>query len=310
MDARAAPAFSTCLARLLADYKQRAWSLVVTIFGDAVAPRGGELALASLLAITAAFGIQDGAVRVALSRLASDGWIESRRRGRNSFYRLTPAGQAEFEAATRRIYHAEPTAWRGDWHVVVLGPEGNGGQTARERLLRAGYTALAPATFARPLPADEGPPVVEGALLAFRGPVEGGAATPEAAASLWPLAELAASYRELVARFAPLAEAASFGPPPDRLTALVARVLLIHAYRRIVLRDPLLPPTLLPEDWPGVEARRLCARLYRALLEPSERWLDEHGRNEQGPLPPPGPAFFARFHGGGQEMLQHPLKIG
>lgn len=33
--------------------------------------------------------------------------------------------------------------------------------------------------------------------------------------------------------------------------AFTARILLIHHYRRVVLRDPLLPSALLPADWPG-----------------------------------------------------------
>jgi phenylacetic acid degradation operon negative regulatory protein len=293
MDAPDLPSFPTSLQRLLAEYPQRASSLVVTVFGDAVAPRGGELALASLLAITAAFGIQDGAVRTALSRLAGDGWIESRRRGRHSHYRLTPAGEAEFEAATRRIYQAAQVLWQGDWHVVVPGPDGNGFAD----LPRQGYAALTPTTWVRPIAPGEVPAAPTCALLAFTGPVEGAVATREQAARLWPLVELAEAYRAFLARFGPLAEAAALAPPADRLTALVARILLIHAFRRIALRDPQLPPALLPEDWPGPAARALCARLYRVLVDPSERWLDEHGRNGAGPLPPPGPAFFERFRG-------------
>src|SRR5687767_8359362 len=54
----------------------RAGSLIVTIFGDAVAPRGGELSLASLVEIMAAFRIGAGVVRTALSRLVAEGWFE------------------------------------------------------------------------------------------------------------------------------------------------------------------------------------------------------------------------------------------
>ena len=77
--------------------------------------------------------------------------------------------------------------------------------------------------------------------------------------------------------------------------ALVARLLLIHDYRRLVLRDPLVPGALLPVAWPGNTARALCAGLYLALLPGSERWMDAHGLNETGPLPAPGRAIGARF---------------
>jgi phenylacetic acid degradation operon negative regulatory protein len=142
-------------------------------------------------------------------------------------------------------------------------------------------------------------PDCEGVLLSFRGQVADEAAARRLAVEQWPLGEIADAYRRFIERFAPMREAVRLTPPSDRLTALVARILLIHEYRRIVLRDPQLPPPLLPEGWPGDEARRLCAGLYRALLALSELWLDEHGRAEGGALPSPGPRFRERFRDAG-----------
>jgi phenylacetic acid degradation operon negative regulatory protein len=77
--------------------------------------------------------------------------------------------------------------------------------------------------------------------------------------------------------------------------AFTARILLIHHYRRVVLRDPLLPAALLPKDWPGRAARALCGEVYRALLAKSEQWLDQHGTNEAGALPKAGSDLTRRF---------------
>ena len=41
------------------------------------------------------------------------------------------------------------------------------------------------------------------------------------------------------------------------------RTLLIHEYRRVLLRDPRLPAALLPLDWPGAAAFALCRDFYR-----------------------------------------------
>jgi hypothetical protein len=79
--------------------------------------------------------------------------------------------------------------------------------------------------------------------------------------------------------------------------AFTARILLIHHYRRVVLRDPLLPAPLLPRDWPGRAARQLCGEIYRGLLPASEQWLDAHASNETGPLPKPDRALARRFDG-------------
>src|SRR5919206_1532951 len=89
----------------------RAGSLIVTVFGDAVVPRGGVLSMASLLEIMRAFRISDTLVRTALSRLVSDGWFERWKVGRNSFYRLAARGSREFERATERIYSDTPHPW-------------------------------------------------------------------------------------------------------------------------------------------------------------------------------------------------------
>jgi len=52
---------------------------------------------------------------------------------------------------------------------------------------------------------------------------------------------------------------------------------------------------LLPAEWPGRAARQLCGEIYRALLLPSEQWLDHYGTNETGPLPKAAEALARRF---------------
>jgi phenylacetic acid degradation operon negative regulatory protein len=73
---------------------------------------------------------------------------------------------------------------------------------------------------------------------------------------------------------------------------MAARTLLIHDWRRIVLRDPDLPAGLMPGNWPGVVALDLTRRLYAGLADQSERWLDAAG------LPPPtsAGAINSRFN--------------
>ena len=71
------------------------------------------------------------------------------------------------------------------------------------------------------------------------------------ASSGWDLKDLAHRYRRFVASFAPVESAlrSVAAIPPD--TAFLVRTLLIHEYRKIHLRDPLLPPALLPPHLPG-----------------------------------------------------------
>jgi phenylacetic acid degradation operon negative regulatory protein len=52
---------------------------------------------------------------------------------------------------------------------------------------------------------------------------------------------------------------------------------------------------MLPVDWPGTHAQALIAGAYRRVLSSSERWLDLHAVDQNGPLPPPPADLERRF---------------
>lgn len=271
--------------RLQRRNRLRVWSLVITIFGDAVVPRGGRVALAVLQEIVGRLGIEAGALRTAMSRLASDGWVERQRQGRNSFFVLGRQGRHAFDLATRRIYAGAPPDWDGNWTVAIMPP--GAGEVDAAELQALGFVKAAPGVHLRPESA--GAPDAASALsgmLVVRGE---SAEHPETLHALWPSHETAAAYGAFVAAFSPLRNLLSAGPAPLPLDAVAARTLLIHEWRRIVLRDPGLPERLLPPGWPGREARSLARDVYGALTGPSEAWLDAAG------LPPVAdPAGFSR----------------
>ena len=111
----------------------------------------------------------------------------------------------------------------------------------------------------------------------------------------WPLDRTADAYLKFMKTFEPLRGWVGRGGRMSDIDAFTARILLIHHYRRVVLRDPLLPTALLPADWPGRAARVLCAEIYRGVLAASERWLDRNGTNPAGPLPAAGKELARRF---------------
>jgi phenylacetic acid degradation operon negative regulatory protein len=111
----------------------------------------------------------------------------------------------------------------------------------------------------------------------------------------WPLQRTADAYLKFVRTFEPLRGWIDGGEELSDSDAFTARILLIHHYRRVVLRDPLLPAALLPRDWPGRAARALCGEIYRELLAASEQWLNQHGSNEAGSLPAAGRQLAKRF---------------
>ena len=263
------------LAPLLAHWRerpQRTWSVVVTVFGDAIVPHGGTVWLSSLIELFAAMGVDAGAVRTAMSRLVADGWTERTRVGRASAYRLTDKGHAASTLAADRIYAAAPPRWNGQFQLVLQPPD-------RDAMERAGFGQAVPGLWVTPALA----PPSGGAITLMA------TTTPEMArllaARAWPLDRLAASFSRFIAAFSALPGWS--GPAP--LEAVVARILLIHEYRRIVLHTPALPAEILPLDWPGTTARDLCAQAYATLLPASEEWLNSHD------LPPAGPELQTRF---------------
>lgn len=272
MDARTAIAdeFDRRVTAFHAEPRLRVWSLVITFLGDAVVPRGGRAALADIQAVMERLGVESGAVRTAMSRLAADGWVTREREGRQSFYQLANAGRHAFDEATRRIYAEGPPAWDGIW-TVVLSPSSIVAADA-EGLLGEGFVRIGQQAFVKPGPFSD--PQLAAGMLTVRGRGED---LPAGFADLWGLDDLAARYRSFMALWMPLADRLAAGDRLAPLDAIAARTLLIHDWRRLVLRDPGLPGTLLPHDWTGETARLVTRRVYAPLIPASEAWLDDQG---------------------------------
>jgi phenylacetic acid degradation operon negative regulatory protein len=282
------------LARIVDQLKRepsRTGSIVITVFGDAIVPRGGSVWLGTLLEFFKKLDIDAGVVRTAMSRLASDGWLERNKVGRNSFYRLAGKGRQTFDIATRHIYDPPLSDWTGRFELLLIGSSGDR-DASREALKNAGFGSPLAGVWIAP----SGAPVPEEAARAIRLEVS---AEDDSARRLlsesWPLERTADAYLKFMKTFEPLRGWIGRRESIADADAFTARILLIHHYRRVVLRDPLLPTALLPADWPGRVARKLCGEIYRGLLPASEQWLDRNGSNETGSLPPAGEKLGRRF---------------
>ncbi|GAB4348150.1 MAG: phenylacetic acid degradation operon negative regulatory protein PaaX [Oricola sp.] len=272
------------IERLQGAQRLRVWSVIITVFGDAIVPRGGSIPLQALQEILGRLGIEAGAVRTALSRLASEGWVIRQRRGRLSHYSLDMRGQRAFDEATQLIYAAGPPDWEGRWTVAV--PTAGNGEAGPD-LEAAGFVSRGGAWLrpevggARPVPKG-----LEHYLVIENQP----GTAPADVHRFWDLESVAAAIRAFCRALGPLMKALEQDTPAP-LDALALRTLVIHEWRRIVLRAPALPADLLPPDWPCADARVMLKRIYGKLAEPSEAWLTGQGLP---PLADPD-AFEARF---------------
>lgn len=256
------------ITALHAESRLRVWSLVITVFGDCVQHRGGAISTARLGRLLGRIGVEPGALRTALSRLGRDGWVDSERSGRLSHYRLSPSGLARFTEATSRIYAPPRTAPVTEWALSSDGTP----QTA----LALGGLWLTPA---------DAPQATKPAFRLVGRITDLAPAMREGLVS----ADHAAALQRLMADLDHLDRIAG-----DPLTHAAARILLIHRWRRIVLRYPDLPPDILPAVLQGQDPRARVARAYAHLTPGAEAWLDSDD-GEMAAMPVPDPSLARRF---------------
>lgn len=241
--------FAELVTCLTGDQPPRVWSLLVTVFGELAQEDGARISGALLRHLSDLIGFKPEAVRVALHRLRKDGWIDSRRIGRNSDYGLTAWGRAQSAAATPRIYAEGPladTAW-----LVVSDPGAPLSEPDREGVWLTSYLRLTPQR-----PDDPGAliaPVTQAVQLPdwMRAKLCGEGLTGHAQALLQALTRIETQAAQLT-RLAPCERAA-------------LRVLIVHDWRRIALRTPVLPDAVFPADWPGPQCRETVAQVLRLL---------------------------------------------
>ncbi len=289
----------------------KAKSLVVTVWGDAIAPHGGAVWLSGLIRLLSSLGLNERLVRTSVYRLAREGWLTARQDGRRSLYRLTAQGLTRFEHAYRRIYAPQATNWDGTWNIV-LAPAAALADRQRRDLRKElgweGFGAIAPGVFvraARGAAPDTLAEILRAVGLEDRVAVLSGRdAFGLPARSLkayvrdcWNLAGVAAEYRRFLARFDAVARNFRDGDSADPEQCFVVRSLLIHAFRRVTLHDPQLPPELLPPRWPAAAAYALCRDFYRSSYRQAERHLVATLEAKSGPLPPAADYFYQRFGG-------------
>ncbi len=285
----------------------RAGSLITTVFGDAIAPRGGNVWVGSLINLMSDFGISERLVRTSVFRLSRDGILDVRQIGRRSFYGLTTQGSRMFEQATQRIYGEPQRSWSGGWCVVLLAAlSAESRDAVRKELGWLGFGAIGSAVLAHPSPDLVGLKEVSKRLNVAENIVilQGGCADDaqdqklrSLAQKSWNLGAIDQRYAEFTQRFRLVYSAARKARKMDPQLAFQVRTLLIQEYRKILLRDPLLPTALLPPGWSGDAAYALCRKLYVEVHAAADRFLSDCVETAEGPLPPATESFYDRFGG-------------
>lgn len=249
--------FDASIAQLTDLQNLRVWSIIVSLFGDLAQKPGDQISGTTLTQIITPMGIKPEAIRVALHRLRKDGWINSTRSGRASVHYLTEFGRNQSAAVTPRIYARAPQPPQS-WHLLIA-EDGSGQTTLEETLLLPQYTQVNRRTA---LGYGTAPDGLDDLLVAT---------VCELSVPNWLQTRL--FPQDLVAACQALLDALSKIPPPsaEALTPVqiaTLRTLIVHHWRRIALRHPVLPAGFPPADWAGEACRARVFDLLDRLPQP------------------------------------------
>ncbi|GHJ96796.1 putative repressor in the phenylacetic acid catabolism [Streptomyces sp. NE5-10] len=244
----------------------------------------GTVGADELYAVANTLGMSDQQVRLCIKRLVTEGRFTHQGRGRKAQLHATAdttralAPNADF---LRHAFQQDAglAPWDGVWHLAAFAvPESarTARDSLRETLVHLGGAPLQGGLYVCANPWE---PYVEEAahrlgahgsltLLTTTDLRRGDSQEPaELAGCLWPLQEIAARYHRL-SRLARPRFTRLTGPDELSPSALLTLAVELAAeLTRAMEPDPLLPPQLLPQPWPGTQARELIARCWAALRE-------------------------------------------
>jgi len=266
-------------------------TLVFTFFCDVVTQHGGEIWLGSVIHALAPLGINERLTRTAVFRLVQDGWLESRKQGRRSYYRLTQTGQHYYQRAATRIYTSGKPEWDGVWTLLFVSMVPEDKRDALHRGLSwLGYGRMAAGVYA--LPCNNRPPLdelladldIKDSIVHMQAQADNAEGLQRLVMSRWKLDDLRERYKIFTSQYGKAGKILGANKPPGDHSMFLLRVLLMHEYRRILLQDPELPAAMLPANWEGYIAQSLTGDLYRKLATSTAKWVNRELLNADGHL--------------------------
>jgi phenylacetic acid degradation operon negative regulatory protein len=243
-------------------------SLLLTVLGEYVLPRDGEVWQETLVTALSSLGYTEQAARQALSRCTRDGWLQTERRGRRARMFLTDAGRQLLDTGAQRIYcFGRPWEWDRRWLIVILRvPEQRRAvrYQLRSRLAWAGLGSLGGGVWLTPhvereaeltAAIHEEPDAAARSFIAQLGEMGD---PQQLIAEAWDLDRVRDQYQAFIVDFTRVR-------PSTTEASFRQQTLLVHAWRQFPFLDPDIPPELLPSDWPRDRAHVL-------FVERHERW--------------------------------------
>lgn len=261
-------------------------SMIFTIYGDYIFHYGNKIWVGSLIRLLKEFGHNEQAVRVAVSRMLKQGWIQSEKKENRSYYFLTKQGVNRIEEAGNRIFKLYPNEWDGKWRVLIYSIPEEKRQIRdelRQELLWSGFGSFSNSCWISPNNLEKEIKLliekydiseyVDFFVSEYIGPNKNQTLVEKS----WPLEQVVEKYEEFLTMYSKKyiadQEIINRGELSDA-ECFVKRTELVHEYRKFLFIDPGLPTELLPKNWNGALAADLFNQYYQVLAEPASRFFE------------------------------------
>jgi phenylacetic acid degradation operon negative regulatory protein len=270
-------------------------NLIVTVYGLYARSDGGWLSVAALIRLLADLGVDEPAVRSAISRLKRRGILQARRQDGSAGYELSAEALAILREGDARIFRRRRATLADGWLLAVFSvPETQRHQrhVLRSELARLGFGMVAPGVWIVPahpqdttadtlrrLGLDSYADLFHADHIAFGDP-------GTLIRRWWDLDELECRYQAFIQAHGPklrrweqeLSERDRWeqdsraGRATER-EAFADYVRALTDWRRLPYSDPGLPVELLPSGWIGIRAAEEFFALRALLEEPARAYV-------------------------------------
>jgi phenylacetic acid degradation operon negative regulatory protein len=251
--------------------------LIITVYGLYGRSGGGWLPIAALIRLLADLGVDEPAVRSAISRLKRRGIVQPRRHEGAAGYQLSAEAMAILGEGDARIFRRPAARLADGWLLAVFSvpeTERHRRHVLRSELARLGFGMVAPGIWIVPAhPQDTTAGTLRRLGLdayadLFRADHLAFGDLADKVSRWWDLPELERLYQAFIAAHGPTLRRWAAGAPDGR-QAFADYVRALTDWRRLPYADPGLPAELLPPDWAGLRAAETFFALRALLDEPA-----------------------------------------
>ena len=257
--------------------------LIVTVYGLYGRSDGGWLSVAALIRLLGDLGVDEPAVRSAISRLKRRGILQAQRHEGAAGYQLSPEALAILREGDARIFRRQRGTLADGWLLAVFSvPESQRHRrhVLRSELTRLGFGMVAPGVWIVPAHLQDATAEtlrrleLDSYADLFRADHRAFGDLAGKIRLWWDLDELERRYEAFIEAHEPALRRWQHGTPAGR-EAFADYVRALTDWRRLPYLDPGLPAELLPDGWIGIRAAEDFFALRSLLEKPARGYVQQ-----------------------------------